>query len=109
MTAPKRRWFRYSLRTLFVVVTVFGIWLGWNLHEVNERSRMAGWIAAEGGSVNKGPPPRPWKTMPWSWFVLGADPVSTIVFGGSDRYTRDDLRRAEALFPEADIIHNDLK
>lgn len=28
MTAPKRRW-SYSLRTLFVVVTVFGCWFGW--------------------------------------------------------------------------------
>jgi hypothetical protein len=27
-TAPKRRWFKYSLRTLFVVVTAFGVWLG---------------------------------------------------------------------------------
>jgi hypothetical protein len=28
-TAPKRRWFAFSLRTLFVLVTVFGIWLGY--------------------------------------------------------------------------------
>jgi len=25
---PRRRWFRYSLRTLFVMVTVLGVWLG---------------------------------------------------------------------------------
>jgi len=28
MTAPKRRWFSFSLRTLFVVVTAFAVWLG---------------------------------------------------------------------------------
>jgi hypothetical protein len=28
MTPPRRRWFRFSLRTLFVVVTLLGIWLG---------------------------------------------------------------------------------
>jgi hypothetical protein len=28
ISAPKRRWFAYSLRTLFVVVTAFGVWLG---------------------------------------------------------------------------------
>jgi hypothetical protein len=27
--APKRRWFQFSLRTMFVVVTVFACWLGW--------------------------------------------------------------------------------
>src|SRR4249919_3316018 len=38
MTAlPKRRWFRFSLRTMFVVVTIFGVWLGWQLNIVRER------------------------------------------------------------------------
>ena len=38
MTAPpKRRWFRFSLRTMFVVVTIFGVWLGWQLKIVRER------------------------------------------------------------------------
>ena len=38
MTAPpKRRWFRFSLRTMFVAVTVFGVWLGWQLKIVRER------------------------------------------------------------------------
>jgi hypothetical protein len=26
-----RRWFQYSLRTLFIIVTVFAVWLGWEL------------------------------------------------------------------------------
>jgi len=34
---PKRRWFRFSLRTLFVVVTVFAVWLGWNVNIVQQR------------------------------------------------------------------------
>ena len=38
--APKRRWFRFSLRTLFVVVTVCCVWLGWQLHIVRERQAM---------------------------------------------------------------------
>lgn len=33
----KPRWFRFSLRTLFVVVTIFGVWLGCNLRIVRER------------------------------------------------------------------------
>jgi hypothetical protein len=33
MTSEKssRRWFSFSLRTLFVVLTAFGVWLGWHL------------------------------------------------------------------------------
>ncbi len=40
--AAKRRWFRFSLRTLFVVVTVFGVWLGWEIKYVRDRRRF--WI-----------------------------------------------------------------
>jgi hypothetical protein len=109
MTISKRRWFRWSLRTMFVVVTVLGVWLGWNFHYVRERDKMAAWIAAEGGSVIKGPASRPWKALPRSWSFLGAESVSQVVLGGSDRYTVDDLRRAESLFPEAEILHGDLR
>ena len=28
-TKPKRRWFRFSLRTLFVLVTIIGVGAGW--------------------------------------------------------------------------------
>ena len=37
MTAPKRRWPQFSLRTLFVVVTVFGCWLGYQLNWIQQR------------------------------------------------------------------------
>ena len=38
MTAPpKRRWFSFSLRTMFALVTVFGVYLGWQLRIVRER------------------------------------------------------------------------
>jgi hypothetical protein len=32
-----RRWFRYSLSTLLVLVTVFCIWLGWQANIVHKR------------------------------------------------------------------------
>jgi hypothetical protein len=37
MTAPKRRWPRFTLRTLFIVVTVFGCWLAYELNWIRER------------------------------------------------------------------------
>jgi hypothetical protein len=33
----KRRWFSFSLRTMFVLVTVLCVWLGWNVRIVQER------------------------------------------------------------------------
>src|SRR5258708_10246160 len=35
--APKRRWFRFSLRTMFVVVTLFGCWLAYSLNWIRQR------------------------------------------------------------------------
>ena len=40
MTAPKRRWFAYSLRTLFVVITVLGCWLGYEWNWIRQRHEM---------------------------------------------------------------------
>src|SRR5438128_2274316 len=37
---PTRRWFRFSLRTIFVVVTVLAIALGWNAHRLRERQKL---------------------------------------------------------------------
>jgi len=36
MTAPRRRW-SFSLRTLFVVVTLAACWLGWQLNWIRDR------------------------------------------------------------------------
>jgi hypothetical protein len=47
--APKRRWFRYSLRTLFVVVTAVCCWLGWQAKMVNDRRAMRNDIEESGG------------------------------------------------------------
>jgi hypothetical protein len=37
MIAPPRHWFRFSLRTLFLVVTVAGCWMGYYLNWARER------------------------------------------------------------------------
>ena len=34
---PRRRWFQFSLRTVFVGVTLVAMWLGWELKFVRER------------------------------------------------------------------------
>jgi len=39
MTAREtpRRWFRFSLRTLFVVLTILGVWLGVQVKWIKDR------------------------------------------------------------------------
>jgi len=43
MTAPRRRWFRFSLRTMLLIVAAVSIGLGWAIHE----ARMQGLAVAE--------------------------------------------------------------
>ena len=40
MTVPNRRWFRFSLRTLFVVVTVFVVLVGYHLNWIRQRHEL---------------------------------------------------------------------
>ena len=53
MTAPRRRWFRFafSLRMLFVVMTMFGCWLGWQLAIVRHRVAEIQRMKSSGGKV----------------------------------------------------------
>ena|GEM_PF-3510493 len=47
-SAP-RRWYQFGLRTMFVAVTLFAIWLGWDLRTIRERKSVKQWIEANGG------------------------------------------------------------
>jgi hypothetical protein len=52
--APKRRWFRFSLRTLFVVVTVMAMaaaWLAWVISLDRQRIELRNSIFARGGRI----------------------------------------------------------
>jgi hypothetical protein len=54
MTPAPKRWFRWSLRTLFVVVTLVSVPLGslaWQAHIVRHRQQMLGQIKADGGII----------------------------------------------------------
>ena len=53
MTTTPRRWFSFSLRTLFVVVTLGCCWLGWQLNIVRERKAAMAWIADKGGNMQE--------------------------------------------------------
>ena len=119
--SPKRRWLRFSLRTLFVVVTVLAAFSGWVVYHLNwirERHQLLARHNATSAEqyVNRrarfgDPEPKPFLTIapssPSIGFGLrlfGETDVSHVrVFildGGPEG---DEIERAARLFPEATI------
>lgn len=114
-----RRWFRFGLRTVFVVVTVFGCWLGWQIHVVNKR------IEVLSGVNSRVKPhldfvhsiPLTGYTVPWrSEFVQARAPMSATVpivrkwLGDKPRSSitaasLEDAELAKAWFPESTISY----
>src|SRR5436190_2779502 len=97
-TKPKRRWFRFSVRTLFGWVTISGIvfWVVCQLmwirqrHLFLEQSDVFYFVDVPGGVS---PTPGPWSLLPF-----GETSPSGL------RVPPAKLDRARALFPEAQII-----
>ena len=51
VSPPRRRWFRFSLKTLFVVLTLFGVWLGVQVNWIRQRREARQWIKDHGGLI----------------------------------------------------------
>jgi hypothetical protein len=83
---PKRRWYQYSLRTLFLLMTLFALWLGVNIHRARQQKEAVEAIVKAGGGVQydsgarvvphgydgSGPAPS-WLAPPWLRRQLGDD------------------------------------
>ena len=103
--------FRFSLRTLFVVVAVCGAVLG-RLHferrAINERNMLADWIDDRNNRESAsrrciGVQYFGSKSVPWYRRVIGdRGPVAYIDACG--RFTREEIDRVEQAFPEAKIF-----
>ena len=50
-TKPKRRWFRFSLRSLLVLVTAFCVWLGWEVNATRRQKEAVQAIVKAGGTI----------------------------------------------------------
>jgi hypothetical protein len=114
MIARRRRW-SFSLRTLFVVVTVLAGWLGYYVHWKNERSKARAWLdtrRAISYAFRYTTEPRP--AMPWMLGVLGDHPEIDIILirrepsgvnsePAPPEY-RQLVRRIVGLFPEAQVV-----
>jgi hypothetical protein len=110
---PTRRWFRFSLKTLLIAITVFGLWLGYYVNWMHERR--AAKAAPEVFSINHEivvelymgaqravPPPHP---FPWSLTLLGEKPALAVGLHGSadDSENQRLAERYQKLFPESRI------
>ena len=110
IATPKLRWFRFSLRTLFVLITVLCIWLGTQVNFISQRHaflRMlevdAGYqshlLAAEYSNFY----PMPKRRVPLVARILGEQAYSMIVL--PELYGPDLIDKATRLFPESVIEH----
>jgi hypothetical protein len=100
--APKRRLLRFSLRTLFVVVTLLVIAAAWPAMRVAQRRSWTTELRARGALVvdwsdNSGHEP------PKLWRIYGAVPVQWIELPSSG-FSDGELAQVSSLFPEADMV-----
>ncbi len=110
--APKRRWFRFSLRTMFVVVTVLAVLLGWIVYQFNW-IRQRHELLAEQDAVTQQlrlvlMPHFVVKTrgMLWLFGEEGRGNVDLVLDGRDPSRppdTEKELERAKRLFPESTV------
>ena len=99
-----RRWFRFSLRTLFVLLTLFGVWLGVQVKWIRDRDQALIWVLQNHGFFFN---PESLPAMaPWSLRLLGEAGVGEINFRmvhqpESELEEREKVLKT--LFPEAFI------
>jgi len=119
---PTRRWFRFSLRTLLVAITLFGLWLGYYINWIHQRQQARAVEDREAVEIQDNveivkavmgvktvvqvPPPH-W--FSWVLAILGERPVNGILLSGSEK---DPKQKALAelyrkLFPESEVYCRD--
>jgi hypothetical protein len=97
---PTRRWFRFSLRTLFVLMTIVGFLAGWVAYQLNwirqreefQRTQVYETVLLENDLQ---------RNTPWSLRLFGERNRShSLVFGVKE----PQIEIGRRLFPEADFI-----
>src|SRR3954470_24109943 len=81
--SPKRPRIQFSLKWFFICISLIAIWLGWNAYRVREREVVGQFITSHGGQLFAGTPKRPWKQLPLTWRLLGAQAVADVIAHGN--------------------------
>src|SRR4051812_39613831 len=114
MPVPNRRWPRFTMRTMFVAVTVFCVWLAHNVSIVKDRQRAIESLSQASQDRSRtthimvaGNGDDYWMVMtrravPWLWRLLGTRAVASLSLDPRD-FSYDDAVRYAALFPEAAV------
>jgi len=104
--APKRHWFRFSLRGLFVVVTVVALligWLCWRLSVARQHQEIIGRLRGHGCDINwsEGTP----RSSVWMnlRIALGYEPAMIVY---PDSHTSQDENLAPLFEQARDLIPN---
>jgi hypothetical protein len=104
--APTHRWFRWSLVTMFVVVTLFAVWLGYSANWIRQRrafvSEQRQHLRAIGSDVDFYSS-RNRVQAPYGAWLLGESGVARMFVLHEKGQRERDIRRARRLFPEATL------
>ena len=99
----RRRWFRYSLRTFLILLTLFGVWLGVQVKWIRDRQQALDWLRTKPVTIQYG-------AAPWPIAVSATKGVKKILWcniNGPSPAERESQRKLqselETLFPEATV------
>jgi hypothetical protein len=118
---PRRGWMRFSLRTLFILVTVLCCWLAWEMSVVRQRKKeleflragyaaeittAADWPKRQApGSINATIPP---VSISFVRRWLGDEAIQEIwYYPHTGHFTEDEVARLARIFPEAKLIRQE--
>jgi hypothetical protein len=101
---------------MFVVVTVVGVWLGWQLHFVSRRSQAINWVENDLGGLairsawvlespalaRERPDVLQWQQLPF-WRRWMGDETIVEIWIPEDAYNEANLNRLKRCFPEARV------
>ena len=94
LAPSRRRWFRYSLRTFFVLVTLLGVWLGVQVKWIRDRREALQWVHRSVIFPDLHTP------APWSIRLVERG-VPLITVDPDIAQDAEKVRKLKELFPEA--------
>jgi hypothetical protein len=99
---PKRRWLRFSIRTMLIAVTIFCLWVGWQVSIVRERKSLVGLVSQrQYVTLNFWPDPN--VDLSWLRRLLGDQLLHATIFVPDGSLSDQERRDIERALPEARI------